>query len=370
MKVFLRSQFLAAVLGALVVAGAFLALGVTGRRTTRTVVEEAPVSAQPASNSATSSLTPHAIYERDAPGVVFVQAQVTQQVQNPFELLPQRELSTSTGSGFLIKRSGLVLTDYHLIEGADRSTGVTVRFEDSVTRPATVIGEDQNNDLAVLRVDMSGVPAVAPLPLGDSSTVRVGDPTLAIGNPFGLDRTLTSGLVSALQRQIQAPNGFSIDNVIQTDAPLNLGNSGGPLLDAAGRVIGINSQIETAPNSGSGNVGIGFAVPIDTAKQFLPRLSRGRAVTLANLGVTGIGSASGSGVPVHVDRGGPASNAGLRNRDVIESIEGHAISSVRQLQSLVDTSRPGQEVVVRIRRGRVTHSVDVTLGSRPVPASQ
>jgi S1-C subfamily serine protease len=276
MHPFLRSQFLAAVLGALVVAGSFLALGVTGRRTTRTIVEEAPVSAQPASNNTTSSLTPHAIYERDAPGVVFVKAQATQQVQNPFDLFPQRQLSTSTGSGFLIKRSGLVLTNYHVIEGADRSSGITVRFEDSVSRPATVIGEDQNNDLAVLRVDMNGVPAVAPLPLGDSTTVRVGDPTLAIGNPFGLDRTLTSGIVSALQRQIQAPNGFSIDNVIQTDAPLNLGNSGGPLLDAAGRVIGINSQIET--DSGSGTVGIGFAVPIDTAKQFLPRLSRGRAV--------------------------------------------------------------------------------------------
>jgi S1-C subfamily serine protease len=267
MKVFLRSQLLAGMLGALVVAGGFLALGVTGRRTTRTIVEESPVSAQPASNS-TSSLTPHAIYERDAPGVVFVRAQVIQQVQNPFDLFPQRQQTSSTGSGFLIERSGLVLTDYHVIEGADRSTGVTVRFEDSVSRPAAVIGADQNSDLAVLRVDMSGVPPVAPLPMGDSSTVRVGDPTLAIGNPFGLDRTLTSGIVSALQRQIQATNGFSIDNVIQTDAPLNLGNSGGPLLDAAGRVIGINSQIQTA--SGSGSVGIGFAVPIDTAKQLLP----------------------------------------------------------------------------------------------------
>jgi S1-C subfamily serine protease len=244
MKSLIRSQFVAAVGGGLVVAGAFLALGVTGRRTTHTIVEESPIAVMPASR--TSNLTPHAIYERDAPGVVFVRALVVQQVQDPFDLFPQREQSTSTGSGFLIRSDGLILSNYHVIEGADSSTGVSVQFEDGVSRTATVIGEDQNNDLALLRVDMKGVPRVAPLPLGDSSTVRVGDPTLAIGNPFGLDRTLTGGLVSALQRQIQAPNGFAINNVIQTDAPINPGNSGGPLLDATGRVIGINSQIETA----------------------------------------------------------------------------------------------------------------------------
>jgi S1-C subfamily serine protease len=273
MKALLRSQFVAAVGGGLVVAGAFLALGVTGRRTTHTIVEESPIAALPAP-SRTSNLTPHAIYERDAPGVVFVRALVVQQVQDPFDLFPQREQSTSTGSGFLIRAEGLILTNYHVIEGADTGAGVSVQFEDGVSRASTVIGEDQNNDLALLRVDMRGVPHVAPLPLGDSSTVRVGDPTLAIGNPFGLDRTLTSGIVSALQRQIQAPNGFAIDNVIQTDAPINPGNSGGPLLDATGRVIGINSQIETA-SEGGGSIGIGFAVPIDTSNEFLPRLERG-----------------------------------------------------------------------------------------------
>jgi S1-C subfamily serine protease len=269
MKALLRSPFLAAVVGGLVVAGGFLVLGVTGRRTTRTVVEEAPVFAQRTS-SETSSLTAHAIYERAAPAVVFVKATVAQPVQGPFDLAPQHADSSSTGSGFLVSRSGLVLTNYHVIEAADRSTGVTVRFEDSVSRQAVVIAEDQSNDLAVLKVDLKGVPTVAPLALGDSTTVRVGDPTLALGNPFGLDRTLTGGIVSALQRQIQGLGGFSIDNVIQTDAPLTPGNSGGPLLDAAGRVIGVSSQIETARGSGNGRVGIGFAVPIETAKELLP----------------------------------------------------------------------------------------------------
>lgn len=275
MKALIRSQFVSAVIGGLVVAVGFLALGVTGRRTTRTVVEEAPIAGQPAART-TAGLTANRIYVDDAPGVVFVRAEVIQQVQNPFDLFPHQEQSESTGSGFLINRQGDLLTNYHLIEGANPSTGITVQFEDDVSRPATVVAEDPDNDLAVLRVDTSGVPAVTPLPLGDSSTVHVGDPTLAIGNPFGLDRTLTSGIVSALQRQIQAPNGFAINNVIQTDAPINPGNSGGPLLDAHGRVIGINSQIYTG-SGGQGSVGIAFAVPIDTARTDLERFESGES---------------------------------------------------------------------------------------------
>jgi putative serine protease PepD len=248
-----------------------------------------------------------------------------------------------------------------VIEGADRSSGVSVQFEGNVTRPATVIGQDQNNDIALLKVNMTGVPSVQPLPLGESSTVRVGDPMLAIGNPFGLDRTLTSGIVSALQRQIQAPNGFAIDNVIQTDAPINPGNSGGPLLDATGRVIGINSQIETAGNGGTGSVGIAFAVPIDTAKEFLPRLERGVPVLVAYLGVTATGTAK-RGVPVHVETGGPAANAGLKEHDVIVSINGHAVSKLAQIEAVVASRRPGQPVLVRIRRAGAAHTLRIPLG--------
>jgi S1-C subfamily serine protease len=280
MRALLRSQFAAAVLGGFVVAGSFLALGITGRRMTRTIVDQSPIAVAPASDS--TALTPHAIYERDAPGVVFVKAVVIQQVEDPFDLFPQKEQSSSTGSGFLISAAGYILTNFHVIEGSDPRVGVSVEFQDNISRRATVIGEDQNDDLALLKVDLSGLPTVKPLALGDSTTVRVGDPTLAIGNPFGYDRTLTSGIVSALQRQIQAPNGFVINNVIQTDAPINPGNSGGPLLDATGRVIGINSQIATSGDGSNGNVGIGFAVPIDTAKQLLPELERGTRVKLAS----------------------------------------------------------------------------------------
>jgi S1-C subfamily serine protease len=271
MRALLRSHFAAAILGGVVVAVTFLLLGITGKRTTETIVEQSPVAVR-APSDRTGSLTPHAIYEQDAPGVVFIKALVIQQVADPFDLFPTRVQSNSTGSGFLISADGYILTNYHVISGADSGTGVTVQFEDNVERRARVVAQDQDDDLALLKVDMNGVPSVRALKLGDSTSVRVGDPTLAIGNPFGLDRTLTSGIVSALQRQIQAPNGFAIDNVIQTDAPINPGNSGGPLLDAAGRVIGINSQIATAQGSGSGSIGIGFAVPINTAKRFLPSI--------------------------------------------------------------------------------------------------
>ncbi len=369
MKPLIRSHFTSAVVGGLVVAVVFLALGITGRRTTQTIVEQAPVAAQPAS-SASSGLTPHEIYERDAPGVVFVRAQIIQQVTDPFDLFPQQERSSSTGSGFLVDTRGYILTNYHVIEGADRRTGVSVQFEDNVAREATVVGEDPNNDLALLKVDMGGVPPVRPLVLGDSTTVRVGDPTLAIGNPFGLDRTLTSGIVSALQRQIQAPNGFSIDNVIQTDAPINPGNSGGPLLDAAGRVIGINSQIETGGDGGSGSVGIAFAVPINTARDLLPRLEQGGRVRIAYLGISGVSAARPRhGVVIQsAQPGGPAASAGLKRGDEIEAIGGRSVATMGEVQTAVEARAPGQEIAIRVRRAGRTRTFTVVLGSRPAQA--
>ena len=371
MRSLLRSHFISSVLGGLVVAGSFLALGVTGHRTTQTVVSEAPVSAQSAS-STSSGLTMNEIYVRDAPGVVFVRAKVVRQVRDPFDLFPQAQSTSSTGSGFLVDRRGDILTNYHVIEGANRSTGVTVQFEDNVLRRALVVGEDQNNDLAVLRVNMQGVPQVAPLVLGDSASVRVGDPTLAIGNPFGLDRTLTSGIVSALQRQIQAPNGFSIDNVIQTDAPINPGNSGGPLLDADGRVIGINSQIATAGDGGNGSVGIAFAIPVDTANRVLARLEHGGQVQVAYLGVTGVATPGArSGVVIQwAGAGGPAATAGLRQGDAIESIDGRAVSTMDEVQTLVTNRNPGQTILLKIRRAGHKMTFKVLLGSRPAEAPQ
>ena len=205
----------------------------------------------------------------------------------------------------------------------DDAVKVTVQLADKKTVDAKVVGKDTSTDLALLKVDPDGLD-LTPLPLGSSKDVQVGDPVVAIGNPFGLDRTLTTGVVSALQRQISAPNGFAIDNVIQTDAAINPGNSGGPLIDAAGRVIGINSQIETGGGGSGGNVGIGFAVPIDTAKRILPQLEKAGKVERAYLGITTLtidGSLSSSTCPStagalvqSVQTGSPAEKAGIRGR--------------------------------------------------------
>ncbi len=368
MKGLSRMHLLSGVIGGVIVGVPLLIVGLTDHRNTQTVVVQAPVAGSPASNK-TSGLTPNEIYIRDAPGVVFVRAQVIEQVQDPFDLFPQQQSSFSTGSGFLIDRDGHILTNFHVIEGADRRTGVTVQFEGDVSRHAVVVGQDPSNDLALLKVDSSHLPDVEPLELGDSTSVRVGDPTLAIGNPFGLDRTLTSGIVSALQRQIQAPNGFSIDNVIQTDAPINPGNSGGPLLDAAGRVIGINSQIETAGDGANGSVGIAFAVPINTAKRFLPRLETGGNVRLAYLGVGGAPAPDGRGVVVRsVEPDGPAAHAGLRPGDEVRAVAGERVSSMGDVQALVESRVPGAAVSIRaVRHGRAL-ALKARLGLRPARA--
>jgi S1-C subfamily serine protease len=270
MKSFLRFPLVSAAIGGIAVAGAFLALGVTGRRTVRTVIEEAPLSSEPASEDATG-LTPYEIYEDDSRGVVFVRADVVETGRDPFALSSEQQSGRSTGSGFVVNRQGDILTNYHLIAGA-QAGGISVEFAPGVTATAQLVGEEPDEDLAVLRVDPRGM-HLHPLVLGNSSTARVGDPTLAIGNPFGLDRTLSEGIVSALQRQISGSEGFAIDHVIQTDAPVDPGISGGPLIDAAGRVIGINSQIQTdADADGDSDVTVSFAVPINTATALLARV--------------------------------------------------------------------------------------------------
>src|SRR5689334_17301723 len=262
---FFSSNFGSAVGGGLVVLVLGLILiqaGVvdTSNDTTTTSATVAPAAlARPASDSS-KGLTVHDIYQRDAQGVAFIRSEIVQKVQSPFDLFPQQQQSVATGSGFLIDSDGHVLTNAHVVQGAKH---VDVQLGNGDTQTAQIVGTDPSSDIALLKVDNTD--GVNPLPLGDSSKIQVGDPVVAIGNPFALDRTVTSGIVSALQRQIQAPNGFSISDVIQTDAAINPGNSGGPLIDSQGNVIGINSQIETG-GSGNGNVGIGFAIPINTAR--------------------------------------------------------------------------------------------------------
>jgi S1-C subfamily serine protease len=380
----LRSSLVSAVLGGAVVAAVMVVLGlVPGGRTT-TVVQQAPIT-RPVNAGNGQGLTPREIYKRDAPGVVNVKAQIVRRVESPFDVFPQEQRGEASGSGFVLDRSGYVLTNAHVIEGA---SDVSVQFEDRKSVDASVVGKDSSTDIALLKVRPDGM-RLHPLGFGNSASVQVGDPTIAIGNPFGLDRTLTTGVVSALQRRISAPNGFSIDHVIQTDAAINPGNSGGPLLDAAGRVIGINSQIVTGEGA-SGNVGIGFAVPINTAKRVIPQLMKSGRVLRPYLGITGVTIDSSLGrlnLPVtdgvlvqEVAPGSPAAKAGIKGGDtqatldgsdialggdVIRRLDGRKVASMDDVVAAVDPHRPGDTVQVDLlRRGR-SRTVTVTLGQRP-----
>jgi putative serine protease PepD len=286
------------------------------------------------------------VYESAAPGVVSVQA------------------GRATGTGFVVNRDGTLITNAHVVSGADTAQ---VSFGDSGrTVDAEVLGTDVSSDLAVLRVDPASVDSLRPLPLANSDRVRVGDAVVAVGNPFGLDRTATAGIVSAVGREIRAPDGFQIDHVIQTDAPINPGNSGGPLLDARGRVIGVNTQIATGGTS-SGNVGIGFAVPANTVRQVLPALVRGERIERPFLGVTSSPSPLGGAEIQGVTPGGPAAGSGLRAGDVITRVNGAPISDPDDLSQIVSGLEPGDEVEVEVRRDGEEQTFEVELGTRPGP---
>ncbi|HEU4702472.1 MAG TPA: trypsin-like peptidase domain-containing protein [Conexibacter sp.] len=270
------------------------------------------------------------------------------------------------GTGFLIdKQRGMLVTNAHVI---DTATHVLVRFgQDGDAIDGDVLGVDPSSDLAVVAIDPDRVPrGVRALRFADSRAVEVGDLVVAIGNPFGLDRTATEGIVSGLGRSIQSPNGFAIDDVIQTDAPINPGNSGGPLLDDAAHVIGVNSQIATA--GVAGNIGIGFAVPSNTVRQIVPQLERGEAIKRPWLGVTTTPAS-----PTHPDgaevadvvRGGPSDDAGVRRGDVIKRVDGEAVQDPEDVAAAIGDDQPGDEVDVIVERDGRTQTLHVTLGKRP-----
>jgi putative serine protease PepD len=272
--------------------------------------------------------------------------------------------NSGSGTGFLIDTNGTVITNAHV---AGRAHDVTVKFgQNGAALDGRVKGVDPSVDLAVVHIPTSSVPkGVKPLQLADSRTVQVGDTAIAIGNPFGLDRTATEGIISATDRQIQSPNGFEIDSVIQTDAPINPGNSGGPLLDDSGHVIGVNSQIATAGSGG--NVGVGFAVPSNTVRQVAPVLERGEKVKHAWLGVeTSASTSSTQGAEIqNIVPGGPAENAKLRSGDVITKIDGQTVKSPSDVSAAVNQKQPGDKVVVQVERNGLTQELTAKLGTRP-----
>jgi S1-C subfamily serine protease len=376
-----------ALLGGLVALGGVALTGDLGGGTT-TVVRTSPSPAAAAPVADNSRLSVRLIYSRAAPGVVQITS--TAGTDDTPTILPSSGPSLpqqALGSGFVIDKAGHIVTNYHVIEGADQ---IEVSFSNRDTLRATLVGSDPSTDIAVLRVEASSR-GLTPLEFGNSGAVRVGDPVVAIGNPFGLARTATAGIVSAVQeRTITAPNGYPIDHVIQTDAPINPGNSGGPLLNEHAQVIGVNSQITSAQGA-NGNVGIGFAVPSNTVKAVVAQLVATGKVDRAFIGISGSTVTEelartfrlpvDSGVLVEeVGDGTPAARAGLKagsdttvvagesytlGGDLIVALGGKRVASLEELRDLLADHKPGETVKLELYRGSKPLTVEVKLGRQP-----
>jgi putative serine protease PepD len=341
-----------------------LASGGDGGASTTTAVAAAVPAARPAAAVKTSGgLSVNEIYRRANPGVVDIKVRQSSsagpdQFGGPSGNGSGQE-STAEGSGFVIDGDGHIVTNQHVVDGA---TSITVTFADGKTASAKVVGTDPSTDVAVIKVDAPRS-ELHPLTFADSNTVEVGDGVVAIGSPFGLEETVTTGIVSALDRTIDAPNNFTISGAIQTDAAINHGNSGGPLLDSAGQVIGINSQIES--DSG-GNDGVGFAIPSNSVRRVAQELIASGKVSHAYLGVQLTDASSGGGATVaQTVSGGPGADAGLRSGDVVTAIDGKAIDASDALVAAVDSHKPGDQVTLTVKRGGDTSQVKVKLGTRP-----
>ena len=374
--------FAAAVVGgALALAGASV-LGVGGTTTIREVTPEG--SSASVGFAPVDGLTPGEIYAGYSRGVVQIEA-TGPLASDPFDPFPRR--SRSLGSGFVIDKSGHIVTNYHVVAGADR---VGVSFSSDEAVKAQIVGVDPTTDLAVLKVN-TPPRGLTPLRFGRSASVRVGDAVVAIGNPFGFERSMTSGIVSAIGRVLETPNNLAIDNAIQTDAPINPGSSGGPLLNARGEVIGVNTQITTQSGGTGGNVGVGFAVPVDTVRSVTAQILRVGRAEHAFLGV------EATRLPEDIARlfnleptrgllidsivpGSAADKAGLRagtrvvivggeswhlGGDIIVAVDGEPVVTPERLRSTLAKKRPGDTMKLEVYRGDRKLTFTVKLGRAP-----
>jgi S1-C subfamily serine protease len=379
--------------GGIALAGAAALGQLSGTTTIREVESPRLTPAAGIASQTTGGLTIGDIYERSKSGVVQINAATVVRYQDRDPILglpfgtPQEHRREGIGSGFVIDVAGHIVTNYHVVAGADE---VSVSFSNRDRVRARVVGVDPSTDVAVLRVDEQSR-ALTPLPLGRSAAVQVGDPVVAIGNPFGLERSVTAGIVSALQRQIAAPNQSSIDEVIQTDAQINQGNSGGPLLNARGEVIGVNTAIVTGGEFETGNVGIGFAVPIDTVREVVAQLIEDGRVERPYLGVLvreiDEDLTQVFRLPVErglivqeVSRGSAADRAGLRagatqvvvagesyvlGGDVITRVAGRSVATVNDLRRAINAHKPGDRIELEVFRGDERMVLEAELGQQP-----
>jgi putative serine protease PepD len=339
---------------AIVVSAVLLGTGLAGNDANTTPVNT-PASTTPVSISASDNKGDliRTVYAAASPSVASVRT------------------SQGSGTGFLVDSNGTLVTNAHVV---GTSKQVQVRFDDKGTyHDAQVLSVDASTDLAALKIDASDAQGVRPLELADSDKVQVGDTAIAIGYPLGLARTTTAGIVSGLDRSVDSPNGFSIDKVIQTDAPVNPGNSGGPLLNAKGQVIGVNSQIATAAGGGEGNIGIAFAIPANTVKSVLPSLESGSAPKHAYLGLQTSTTANNDGAVIReTTAGGPSERAGLQQGDIVKKVDDTSISTADDVAQSIADKQPGDKVKVTVDRNGHSETIEVTLGTRPdqVPGQQ
>jgi putative serine protease PepD len=347
----------ALVLGGGVGAGVYAGLhGGSSPATTTTV--QAASTVQPAARTQTvSSLTE--LYKNATPGVVDIT--VTSASTGPSFGFGQQQ-TQAEGTGFVYDTKGDILTAAHVVDGA---SSIKVHFKDGTTANATLVGKDDSTDTAVIRVNVDSS-KLHPLTIGSSASVQPGQEVVALGSPFGLTETMTAGIVSAVDRTITAPNNFSISGAIQTDAPINHGNSGGPLLDTSGNVVGINVQIDSNSN---GSEGVGFATPIDTVKSVADTLIAGGKVRHAYLGIQVSDAASGGAKVGTVLSGGPADKAGLQAGDVITKIGGKQIATADDLTAVINSYKPGDKITVVVTRSGSAKTLTITLGTRPNTSS-
>jgi len=356
-------------------------------KTTQAVTTTVASTPTPTVTSTANTSGPKSIAEiaKDAsPGVVEVDVTTSGSgsSQVPFGGGGSGGTAEAEGTGFVIDTAGHIVTNEHVVQGA---SSVTVTFDDQSTYKATVVGKDDSTDLAVLKVN-APASVLHPLSFGDSSTVGVGDGVVAIGDPYQLDDTVTSGIVSAVGREITSPNNMPIENAIQTDAAINHGNSGGPLFNLDGQVVGITAQIQS---QGGGNEGIGFAIPSNTVQQVATQLIQTGTAKHALLGVkvvtipaslaSTIGDSAGVAL-TQVESGTGASAAGLKastgtvtiagvqyptGGDVITSVDGTDVATAQQLRAIIDTHQPGDVVKLDVVRDGQSRTVSATLGTRP-----
>jgi putative serine protease PepD len=318
-----------------------------------TVVKQVTVQRSEPIASSSAPLSVNQIYRRAYRGVVEITV-TTSASASPFG---GSGAAKAQGSGWVYNSNGDIITNEHVVDGA---SSISVRFWNGKTYSASVVGTDKSTDLAVIKVDAPSA-ELHPLSVGDSGAMQVGDGVVAIGSPFGLEETVTSGIVSALHRAIEAPNNFTINDSIQTDAAINHGNSGGPLLNSQGQVVGVNAQIRS--DSG-GNEGVGFAIPSNTVRSIATQLiSTGKAVH-AYLGVS-IDSTAATARIAAVKSGTPAASAGLKAGDVVTAVDGTSIASGDDLTRAIDSHKPGDTITLKYRRGGSEHSVELKLATRP-----